>query len=503
MILRRAWLYVSRNWKRSLILILILTVLLSALAVVFPTWRASMQAQEDLETSLGESFCVNWGISQLTHPHLYESYPSEDGRLTLYRYIGEDYMTQEVLDAILAIDGVVDYTYTQYWWLYFPDLTLKEGLYNTYYLDTPEDDPDYHWHMAGRNTTTVRSANNSAQHEFFDRGSIELVQGRHVQADDVNCVVISRELAELNGLSIGDTITGYTLQLQLNGVGTVDDRWDEYSLEIVGLFDVLGAVDTVMHGTEESIIENQMFCDVTTMAHIQARIDEKFNTPTPEDMISSEILFYVDDPAKLPDILEQVRAIDIVDMSVFDIGFSNPSYTASIQPLRAMRGVMTVLCASLVAAVLLILRFVMKIWFQGRKKEIAILMSLGVGRKKILGQLMLEMLLIVSIAFIGASIVALAAADGVGNYLYSLTSNDDSINDEQYEQATNIWGENYDPYDPFIEIADFSPEEISVEISAGDLLLCFVSGTAATLLVTLSCCLSIVKKKPRQILSSL
>ena len=28
----RAWLYVSRNWKRSLILILILTVLLSALA---------------------------------------------------------------------------------------------------------------------------------------------------------------------------------------------------------------------------------------------------------------------------------------------------------------------------------------------------------------------------------------------------------------------------------------------------------------------------------------
>ena len=103
---RRAWLYVSRNWKRSLILILILTVLLSALAVVFPTWRASMQAQEDLAASLGESFHVEWGINQLTHPHLYEEYLSADGAFTLYRYIGDDRMTTEVLEEILAIDGI-------------------------------------------------------------------------------------------------------------------------------------------------------------------------------------------------------------------------------------------------------------------------------------------------------------------------------------------------------------------------------------------------------------
>ncbi|MBP3371659.1 MAG: hypothetical protein J6L88_03945, partial [Clostridia bacterium] len=133
MILRRAWLYVSRNWKRSLILILILTVLLSALAVVFPTWRASMQAQEDLAASLGESFCVKWGINQLTHPHLYESYPSKDGMFTLYRYIGEDYMNQAVLDEILAIDGVTEYSQMLTWYVWFGDLTLKPGLYNVDY----------------------------------------------------------------------------------------------------------------------------------------------------------------------------------------------------------------------------------------------------------------------------------------------------------------------------------------------------------------------------------
>jgi len=505
MILRRAWLYVSRNWKRSLILILILTVLLSALAVVFPTWRASMQAQEDLAASLGESFCVKWGINQLTHPHLYESYPSKDGYFTLYRYIGDDYMKQEVLDEILAIDGVVDYTQMLTWYVWFGDLTLKPGLYNVDYADaTPETEINYDFIVAGRNMCTLYGINDSSRHEYVVRGSVELVEGRHVQPDDVGCVVISKDLAQRNDLSIGDTIEGRTLQVTLDGTGGLDRYWDIYELEIVGLFVPHGPVDTIMHANEDRMIENQMFCDITTMQHIHRRIEEMSDEASPEDKIGGELIFYVDDPAKLEDIMAQVRAIDIVDMSVFDVDLANPSYAASIQPLRAMRGVMTVLCAAIAAAVLLILRFVLKIWFQTRKKELGILLSLGVSKKRILGQLLVEMLLILSVALVGAGLVTVATVDKTGNFLYSLTANDDGgVNDEQYEKATNVWGTTFDNDDPFLTVPDYSPDTLTVELKAADLLLCFAAGTAATLLITVSCCLPIVRQKPRQILSSL
>ncbi len=497
---RRAWLYVSRNWKRSLILVLILTLLLSALIVVPPTCRASEQAQEELAASLGESFHVKWGISQLTHPHLYEEYVGEDGVSVLYRYIGEDYMTQEVLDEILAINGVTGYTESWYWWLYFPDLTLKEGLYSTYYADTPEDDPMYNWRLAGRNTCTVYGINNTQQHKYFDRGSIELVEGRHIKKTDIGCVIISRELAQLNGLSVGDTITGHTLQIILTGVGTTDDRWDAYELEIVGIFDVLGAVDTVTHSTEEAIIENQMFCDITTMRHIQSVVDSKSSTPPPEDQITAELLFFVDDPANLQFVIDQVRGIRLVDMSVFDVGMSNASFAASIQPLRTMRGIMIVFRVIIVIAFVLILRYVLKIWFHDRRKEIGILLACGIKKVKVIAQLVLEMLLILSVAFVGAGIVASVTADALGNTMYALTANDESINDEQYEQATDIGGANYDPFDPFIEIVDYSPVELDIKVTVKDLGYSYLVGALLTTAITVLCCLPIVRRRPRHLL---
>ena len=104
----------------------------------------------------------------------------------------------------------------------------------------------------------------------------------------------------------------------------------------------------------------------------------------------------------------------------------------------------------------------------------------------------------------GEGLVTVATVDKTGNWLYSLTANDDGgVNDEQYEKATNVWGTTFDNDDPFLTVPDYSPDTLTVELKAADLLLCFAAGTAATLLITVSCCMPIIRKKPRQLLSTL
>ena len=45
----------------------------------------------------------------------------------------------------------------------------------------------------------------------FCRGRFELVEGTHITDDMTNSIIISRELAEWNGLKVGDTLTGVLL----------------------------------------------------------------------------------------------------------------------------------------------------------------------------------------------------------------------------------------------------------------------------------------------------
>ena len=66
---------------------------------------------------------------------------------------------------------------------------------------------------------------NSELSANFLNGTYTLEEGRHIQPDDSYAVLISKELADKNGLSVGDDITMYDL-----------DSDSENTFEIVGIF---------------------------------------------------------------------------------------------------------------------------------------------------------------------------------------------------------------------------------------------------------------------------
>ena len=109
-----------------------------------------------------------------------------------------------------------------------------------------------------------------------------------------------------------------------------------------------------------------------------------------------------------------------------------------------------------------------------------------------------------------ANLNGFTAGDRFEACLDSVITQDETMPEEVYSlEIVGIYtiheGWQVTPMTPERDIAEnfIFTDTLTVELKAADLLLCFAAGTAATLLITVSCCMPIVRQKPRQILSSL
>lgn len=82
---------------------------------------------------------------------------------------------------------------------------------------------------------------------FFRDGTLKLIEGSHVPVDGGNVAVISKDLAEKNGLSIGDSIT------------LTVDGGDKTEIKIIGLFEVVKQVQEFTNINSFDKLENQIF----------------------------------------------------------------------------------------------------------------------------------------------------------------------------------------------------------------------------------------------------
>jgi len=204
-----------------------------------------------------------------------------------------------------------------------------------------------------------------------------LTEGSYPQNNEE--VVINQFLAEHNGIHTGDKIIFET-------VGR-----ENREAVVSGLF---------LSGTERSQTEN-----VRAVNRIENQIygtADFINSLSDRDSFIN-VAVYVNDPEQLIDTKEvlektyQDRAVIVITDNTF-------------QKLKMMIGqtgritflifILTVVAGSLITGLLLAM------WMRSRKTEIAVLISLGISKGNILSQMMLEGMIVYSIAFIGAGIAA-------------------------------------------------------------------------------------------------
>lgn len=215
-----------------------------------------------------------------------------------------------------------------------------------------------------------------------------LTEGDYPQESDE--VVISQFLAEHNGIQPGDKIIFKTTDG--SGQETV----------VTGLF---------LSGMERSQTEN-----VRTVNRIENQI---YGTADFVNRLSGgnsfiNVAVYVNDPEQL---IETKETLEKMYQGRAAIGMTDRTFQ-KLKMMIGQTGRITLLIFILtVAAGSLITGLLLAMWMRNRKTEIAVLISLGISKKDIFSQMVLEEMIIYSLAFAGAGMVVKFLLPQISNSL--------------------------------------------------------------------------------------
>lgn len=215
-----------------------------------------------------------------------------------------------------------------------------------------------------------------------------LTEGDYPQGSDE--VVVSQFLAEHNGIQPGDKIIFETTDG--SGQETV----------VTGLF---------LSGMERSQTEN-----VRTVNRIENQI---YGTADFVNRLSGgnsfiNVAVYVNDPEQL---IETKETLEKMYQGRAAIGIPDRTFQ-KLKMMIGQTGRITLLIFILtVAAGSLITGLLLAMWMRNRKTEIAVLISLGISKKDILLQMVLEEMIIYSLAFAGAGMAVKFLLPQISNSL--------------------------------------------------------------------------------------
>ena len=290
---------------------------------------------------------------------------------------------------------------------------------------------------------------NSELSANFLNGTYTLEEGRHIQPDDSYAVLISKELADKNGLSVGDDITMYDL-----------DSDSENTFEIVGIFSGTEGMskDAMM---ADSIPANQGYIDMNSYNEIFDR----------DAMELGSLDVYVDSAENVQDILETIQNLPEIKDKTFTYSTDTENFDLISNPLSSIQTMVdtAVIVIAVTGAAIIVLLLVL--WTRGRKKEAGILMAVGRSKLEIVLQFLTENILIAIPAVAASFGLTALLADKVGAYLVSQT-------------ASDITG-------------------LSVTIHSADIAAVYGIGALILILAVLLAAVTVVRLKPREILSQM
>lgn len=320
---------------------------------------------EELRGTTGASFTVERDISTGGWSGGKQSYSTQE------------FIKDEMIKSIAQTDGISAYNavYTD-----IPNLCKKDGTYlkgTGGYGDPSIDSQVY-----------TNGVINSEYSSLFLSNSISIVQGRHITADDKNCIILNKEYAEKNGLKLGDTVKTANLFYENEPV---------IEFKIVGLFDI------VADKTDEKNMYNEAsyygyneyaFCDMEAMKELLKNWEDG---PAAVGYESAD--FFVKDPQQLETVINNVQKISSINWNNFKIIANDEVYERVESSISDTNSLLSVLVMIVVCVSVAVIILILSMWLKSRKREIGILMSVGISKPIILLQYIIETLLIAVISF--------------------------------------------------------------------------------------------------------
>lgn len=304
-------------------------------------------------------------------------------------------------------------------------------------------------------------------------GNLHIKEGRMVLPDDTNVCVISEELAEANGLKIGDILSFNDYHDKENS--TVVEA------KIIGIYQVNQKMSPLMQGdTYRS--ENVIFTDLYFPQKAEGETSPLFQ----------RAYFKVEDVEDYETVKDRIKEVGInwEQYDLIDNNGNSETMSSNFNNLEQISETMIVII-SVASFIILILVFLF--WLKNRVHEIGVFLSLGTSKMAIIAQIWSEAVIIALLSIILSLGIAPSVSQVTADYLVSqqVQQLDENAENDKGKVSTE-----------YVEPQQ-NVQSVNVNITPAMYL---IDGVAVLSLITASVMVTgivILKKNPKDILSEM
>ena len=459
MIWKRAIRYVTRKRSKCLLLFMMLFIIGVFILSTLTVKRTLRVSEEHLRESLGGSFEINVKYSK-DNPYYHEEEVEENGAKDILMYSTKQ-LSSDLIKRIEEIEGVKFCNGTT------ETLCQVEGIQSI--QGTIALDEEF------KNLKKMVATNDSKTNEDFISGKVKLIEGRPLTSKEQGAVLLSREIAELNRVNVDDKImildnSGKSVPVTV--VGIFEPQIDEKALDMVTAYDKL---------------QNRIYTDLKTLLNVEK-----------QDYIYGydKILVTIKDPTCLQKIIKKIKGLEGFDNKAFEVDANNETYQTTINSLKKIDTITDILLWICIGISIVILTLVLTMWNRERIHETGVYLALGIKKRQIILQYLLEVLLIGSVAFSIAYLPSKAVAEKFIEYTVTNEKVDEAPEEGLYLENLN------DGTSDYVD-SEFTESEAQIKIGVVEIVKLFLIGLSLIGISISFSTLYILRMRPREILSKM
>ena len=393
--IKNAIAYITRKRNRTLIIFIILTIVLSCLYSCLTIMKSSNEIEKTLYESSNSSISIT----------------KKDGKYFNVNQFKDIEKIKEVEKIIIQYDGLAK----------LKDAKVVSGEQRINREDLSDE---------FKNVVSFEATNNTKRNILFSSRVFTIKEGKNIEENDKNSIIVHEEFAKQNNLKLGDEVNLELLDIEESG------KIKSHKFKIIGIFS--GKKQETYTGLSSDFSENMVFVDYSTSQEILNKSEN--------NKIANKILMYSSSAESTDLALNKLKELKI-DESKYFVQKDSNAYEESLESVSGIKHMIKIMTYSIMLGGIIVLSLILILWLRERIYEIGIFLSIGTSKIHIIMQFIFELLFIsipsiISSLFLGNVLIKVIAG-GLINSENSMISGGNLINDSSFMLNITTLGQSY------------------------------------------------------------
>ena len=393
--IKNAIAYITRKRNRTLIIFIILTIVLSCLYSCLTIMKSSNEIEKTLYGSSNSSISIT----------------KKDGKYFNVNQFKDIEKLKEVEKIIIQYDGLAK----------LKDAKVVSGEQRINREDLSDE---------FKNVVSFEATNNTKRNILFSSRVFTIKEGKNIEENDKNSIIVHEEFAKQNNLKLGDEVDLELLDIEESG------KIKSHKFKIIGIFS--GKKQETYTGLSSDFSENMVFVDYSTSQEILNKSEN--------NKIANKILMYSSSAESTDLALNKLKELNI-DESKYVVEKDSNAFEESLESVSGIKHMIKIMTYSIMLGGIIVLSLILILWLRERIYEIGIFLSIGTSKIQIIMQFIFELLFIsipsiISSLFLGNVLIKVIAG-GLINSENSMISGGNLINDSSFMLNITTLGQSY------------------------------------------------------------